>query len=210
MNTALAGLTLRRAAPDDAEHLARLLADATVMPQTLTMPYADAALWRSRLAQPAAAESANLHLLALVDGEVVGSAGLHAEGWSARRRHAVGLGIVVAAAWQGRGVGTALLAALCDYADRWAGVLRIELTVYEDNARAIALYRRFGFVLEGTHRAYALRDGAYVDALAMARLHPQAPALPRLAAVRDAADARAAAQVDESAATSEPWPREGD
>ena len=38
-------------------------------------------------------------------------------------------------------------------------VLRIELTVYTDNAAAIALYRKFGFEIEGTHRAYALRDG---------------------------------------------------
>ena len=66
--------------------------------------------------------------------------------------------------------------ALCDYADRWMGVLRIELTVYVDNAAAIALYRKFGFETEGRHRGYALRDGRYVDALAMARLHPNPPA----------------------------------
>ena len=46
--------------------------------------------------------------------------------------------------------------------------------VYADNERAIALYRKFGFEAEGTHRAYALRDGRYVDALAMARLRPKA------------------------------------
>jgi putative acetyltransferase len=56
------------------------------------------------------------------------------------------------------------------------GVLRIELTVYDDNARAIALYRKFGFEIEGRHRGYALRDGRYVDALTMARLHPAPPA----------------------------------
>ena len=76
---------------------------------------------------------------------------------------------------QGQGVGTALMQALVDDADRWAQVLRLELTVYADNARAIALYRKFGFEVEGTHRAYALRDGACVDALAMARLHPSPP-----------------------------------
>jgi putative acetyltransferase len=51
------------------------------------------------------------------------------------------------------------------------------LTVYTDNAGAIALYRKFGFVDEGVHRAFALRDGVYVDALAMARLHPNPPRL---------------------------------
>ena len=67
--------------------------------------------------------------------------------------------------------------ALCDYADGWAQILRIELGVYTDNAPAIALYRAFGFEIEGTHRAYALRDGVYVDAHCMARLHPNPPAL---------------------------------
>ena len=47
---------------------------------------------------------------------------------------------------------------------------RIELHVHADNDRAIALYRKFGFELEGTHRAYAIRDGVYVDSLSMARL----------------------------------------
>jgi putative acetyltransferase len=46
--------------------------------------------------------------------------------------------------------------ALCDYADRWLGLLRLELGVYTDNLRAQALYRRFGFVEEGVQRAYAL------------------------------------------------------
>jgi putative acetyltransferase len=39
------------------------------------------------------------------------------------------------------------------------------------------LYERHGFVLEGTHRAYAFRHGRYVDAHAMARLHPSPPTL---------------------------------
>ena len=45
-----------------------------------------------------------------------------------------------------------------------------------DDAAAIALYRKFGFEMEGRHRGYALRDGRYVDAFAMARLHPDPPA----------------------------------
>ena len=78
----------------------------------------------------------------------------------------------------GQGVGTALMHAMCDYADRWMGVLRIELTVYTDNDAAIALYRKFGFEIEGRHRGYAMRDGRYVDAFAMARIHPDPPAIP--------------------------------
>ena len=66
---------------------------------------------------------------------------------------------------------------MCDCADRWMGVLRLELIVYADNDGAIALYRNFGFEVEGRHRGYALRDGRYVDAFSMARLHPSPPLL---------------------------------
>ena len=51
-------------------------------------------------------------------------------------------------------------------------MLRVELSVFTDNARAIALYQRCGFEIEGTLWAYALRDGRYADVLTMARLHP--------------------------------------
>ena len=69
-----------------------------------------------------------------------------------------------------RGVGTALLAAAIDLADRWLQLRRLELQVYADNAAGIALYTRQGFVEEGRHRDYAFRDGSFVDALSMARI----------------------------------------
>lgn len=70
------------------------------------------------------------------------------------------------------------MSAAIDRADNWMNVLRVELTFYPDNEAACALCRRFGFVIEGRHRAYALRDGAYVDAVTMARSHPHPPVLP--------------------------------
>jgi putative acetyltransferase len=42
--------------------------------------------------------------------------------------------------------------------------------VYTDNGAGVALYKKFGFEVEGTHRRYAFRNGAYVDAYSMARL----------------------------------------
>jgi L-phenylalanine/L-methionine N-acetyltransferase len=73
---------------------------------------------------------------------------------------------------QGKGVGTALMEAALDLADNWLNLARIELTVYVDNAPAIALYEKFGFEVEGTHRRFAFRKGEYVDAYSMARLKP--------------------------------------
>jgi putative acetyltransferase len=177
MSSPTTPITIRRATPRDAAAFARIMGDAAVFPGTLQTPHADEELWRTRLAEQSQPGKSDLLLVAERDGAIVATAGLHPAGTALRRRHAMLLGITVAPEAQGQGVGTLLMQAMCDYADRWAQVLRIELTVFADNAAAIALYRKFGFEIEGTHRAYALRDGVYVDAHAMARLHPAPPAL---------------------------------
>ena len=171
-------LVIRRVRVADAAAFARHMSDPAVFGGLLQMPYPSEEAWTKRLTEQVGATNGDLMLIAERDGELLGGAGLNMPSGHARRRHVMSLGIHVSPAAQGQGVGSALMAALCDYADRWAGMLRIELLVYTDNARAIALYRKFGFEVEGTLRAHALRDGVYVDSLAMARLHPNPPALP--------------------------------
>ena len=167
-------LLIRRASVKDAAALAHHMSEPAVFGGLLQLPYPSEEMWQKRLADGAAATTADV-LLAERDGTVVGTAGLVSAGTQVRRRHAMGLGISVSPEAQGQGVGTALMTALCDYADRWVCVLRLELTVYTDNPVAIRLYRNFGFEIEGTARAYALRDGMFVDAHSMARLHPDPP-----------------------------------
>ncbi|MDR7333725.1 GNAT family N-acetyltransferase [Roseateles asaccharophilus] len=168
-------LILRRARPSDAAAMAQQLADPDIFPGLLQLPYAHEEVWQQRLSAPPVAGSAEMLLLAERDGQIIGSAGIHPAGTQVRRRHSMMLGISVLKSARGQGVGDALMTALLDYADNWAQVLRIELTVYHDNAGAIRLYERHGFEHEGRLRAYALRDGVYVDALAMGRLHPKQP-----------------------------------
>ena len=171
--TAAARITVRRATVADAEGFAAMLGHPEVFPQLLQMPYPNPELWRARLAENFGPGKADMLLVAVTaDGELVGGAGLHPVGASPRKRHVMTLGMQVQPAWQRQGVGTKLMQALCDYADNWLGLLRLELEVYADNHKAQALYRRFGFVEEGRHRCDALRDGVYVDSLSMARLNP--------------------------------------
>lgn len=174
-------ITVRRANVKDAAAYTRILNHPEVMPNLLQVPFIDEEVWRVKLTDMTQPGKLDVPLVAEIDGTVVGTAGLHPVSQQLRRRHAMALGIGIAPDAQGRGVGSALMQALCDYADRWAQVLRLELSVYADNARAIGLYRKFGFVHEGTHRAHAMRDGLFVDTWTMARLHPNPPQLPHAA-----------------------------
>ncbi|RZI60972.1 MAG: GNAT family N-acetyltransferase [Rubrivivax sp.] len=176
------GLTLRRPRPEDARAHAELMGHPGVQPSLLQLPYTSELLWQERFSKVPDTNSGELQLLAFDGERLVGSAGLHPVGPQVRRRHAMMLGIGVHPEAQGHGVGSALMDALMRQADDWLGVLRIELTVFADNPRAIRLYERFGFEHEGRLRGYALRDGRYVDALAMARLHPRPPVIERTAA----------------------------
>jgi L-phenylalanine/L-methionine N-acetyltransferase len=170
-------LVVRRVRRDDAAAIAATMSDPQVARGLLQMPHGSEDFWRKRIDEmPAGNAALDLMLVAERGGVVVGNAGLNGVA-ALRRRHVAGLGIAVASSAQGQGIGSALMAGLIDWADRWAQLLRIELTVFSDNAAAIALYRKFGFEHEGTHRAYALRDGVYADVHAMARLHPSPPVL---------------------------------
>jgi len=77
--------------------------------------------------------------------------------------------------WQGKGVGSALMRAAVDLADKWLNLSRLELDVYTDNEPAIRLYKKFGFGVEGTLMNFAFRDGQYVNAFLMARLRQANP-----------------------------------
>ena len=164
-----AGITIRRAEPADFEQVWRIYFEPGAYGGTLQLPLPSKELWRKRLAET---PESDFMLVACIGDEIVGNAGLHAMRQQ-RRAHAMHLGLAVRDDRTGRGVGSALLEAIVGIADGWLPAFRLELTVYTDNAAAIALYRKFGFEIEGTHKAYALRDGRYVDAHCMARIKPK-------------------------------------
>ena len=159
------GLLLRAARSQDAEALGAMMNLPGFRWGTAQLPFRTPEEIRSGLEKMS---SERRGLVALMDGELVGTASLERQ--SGRRAHIGRIGMGVHDAWVGRGIGTVLLAALVDLADNWLGLRRLELTVNVDNVPALALYRRFGFEVEGTHRAHLLRDGQFVDGHTMARL----------------------------------------
>ncbi len=82
-------------------------------------------------------------LVAVADGGVVGQIRVNPS-WMGFGD----IGMMVAADWRGRGVGSALVAAAIEWA-RARGLHKLALGVFPHNDPAIALYRKFGFVEEG-------------------------------------------------------------
>ncbi|RXU18447.1 GNAT family N-acetyltransferase [Pseudomonas syringae] len=159
-------ILIQRICDIDREGVTALYNEPAVCRQVLQMPYQSIEVWRKRLA---ASTERHVKLVALHGNEVIGSIGLEQYSRS-RQSHVGAIGMGVASAWQGKGVGSKLLATALDIADNWMNLHRVELTVYVDNEAAQGLYRKFGFETEGRLRNYAVRDGLFVDALSMARL----------------------------------------
>ena len=160
---------IRAARPADAEAIAAMQALPGFRHGTLRLPYPTPDATRRWLEAP----PEGCVLLAFCGDTLAGLIDLHRH--PGRRAHVAGLGMGVRDGWTGRGLGTRLMHEAVEYADRWLGLRRLELTVFTDNAPALALYRRFGFVVEGTHRGFALRDGVLADAHFMARLVEPVP-----------------------------------
>lgn len=108
-----------------------------------------------------------IEILAFVDGQLAGTAGICAVGKPCKLVHRAEFGIGILQAYWGQGIGYALTAACIDCA-RQAGYLQLELDVVADNARAIALYKKLGFVEYGRNpRGFRKRTGDYQELVYM-------------------------------------------
>jgi RimJ/RimL family protein N-acetyltransferase len=164
-------VTIRQITPEDAEGfllLAQTVDEETTFmlrgPGERTLTVADQ---RTQIVDLLARPNYTI-LVAEDAGTLVGYLGA-AGGAYCRNRHAVHIAMGMLQTYTGQGIGARLLAALETWA--WAHALhRLELTVMTHNVRAIRLYTRMGFVIEGTKRHALLVNGTYLDEYAMAKL----------------------------------------
>ena len=159
------GLVIRASRVEDADAMTELANLPGFRAGTLRLPYSRVEQTRGWLEGQ---DVSTINLMAVLDGKIVGNAGLSRH--AGRRNHAGNIGIGVHDDFVGRGIGRALMNELIEVADNWLNLRRLELNVYTDNAVAIRLYQSLGFEAEGVFVAYAFRDGAYVDSMAMARV----------------------------------------
>jgi RimJ/RimL family protein N-acetyltransferase len=80
------------------------------------------------------------------------------------------LGYIVAPEARGRGLGTAILRALTDWAFAEAGVQRLRLVIDVENPGSLRVAERTGYVREGVLRSVHFKGGRRIDAVLLSRL----------------------------------------
>lgn len=104
----------------------------------------------------------------VADGRLIGGVGL--ERTSPEDRSAV-LGIALGdKTYWDSGYGTDTMRTICRFGFEMMNLHRIELDVFEPNKRAIAVYERVGFRVEGRRREARFQFGSYVDIVVMGLL----------------------------------------
>lgn len=122
-------IVVRHVESNDAEALHQLYSHPAVYRDTLQLPLPSKAMWQQRIAN---VQPGTYNMVACIDDRVVGQLFVELN-QRVRRRHVATIGISVDAGYHGKGVGSALMKAMIDICDNWAGIERIELTVYTDN-----------------------------------------------------------------------------
>lgn len=113
-------------------------------------------------------QTGSLFLIAEEDGKIVGFLSAQKGGFK-RILHSVYIVIGILAKFQKHGIGKELF----DQLDIWAKtnyIKRLELTVRCDNEKAISLYKKSGFEIEGTKRNSMCVDGLFYDEYYMAKI----------------------------------------
>lgn len=103
-----------------------------------------------------------------VDGEVVGSVGLFLR--EDVERCSAELGYWLGEEFWARGIASAVVAAVTDWALGNLPLTRIYAIPYADNAASCHILEKCGYVLEGRMRCSAFKDGRLLDQLLYARV----------------------------------------
>ncbi len=146
---------------------------AATLPHPYTMQ--DEEEWFNR--QREERDARHFAILTRAECRLIGNCGLHQIDWSS---HHATLGIFIGDKnFWGRGFGTDATRVLLRYGFEEVNLHRIELQVFSFNQRAIRVYDKCGFKLEGVRRQVLFREGQWHDEHIMAVLRDEWCALNR-------------------------------
>ena len=158
--------TIRAAEPEDAKAIRRIRTMPCVMKRMLSYSVESVSSIRKDIL-----DEGNYSIVAVDDNNnVVGYTKL-AHCTNPRQRHKGRISIAVDADYHRRGIGTLLLEEILNFADNQLNLLKVDLTVQQENEYAIKLYEKFGFVKEGFLKYDCVSEGKYSDVFLMARFN---------------------------------------
>ncbi len=89
-----------------------------------------------------------------------------------RQSHSGTVEIMIHDTFHNQGIGKMLMLTIIDLADSWLNLLKLECIIFTDNERALSLFKRFDFEVEGTSKSATFRGGTYIDSYLLARFRP--------------------------------------
>lgn len=108
-----------------------------------------------------------IELCAVLEGRIVGTAGIEAVGTKDKVKYRASFGISVEKACWGLGIGRALMQACIECASA-AGYFQLELDVVSTNEAAVSLYKSVGFVEYGRNpKGFRTRSGEWQELILM-------------------------------------------
>lgn len=158
---------IRRAVPGDAAALIRNINEIGAEGEWILTDSIPADLKREREWIRGFDNAWSVLYVAEVDGRVVGQIDARISRFQ-KARHVASLGIAILKDYRDLGLGRALM----DRALAWMKERDVEkavLEVFSTNERAIALYRKLGFEIEGSKKRHFKIRGQYVDDVMMAK-----------------------------------------
>jgi RimJ/RimL family protein N-acetyltransferase len=121
--------------------------------------------------QLASKDSGRVFTVLTKNGRPIGNASFNEIDY--HNRHAVlGIAIGEKGMWD-KGFGEDIIRTLLKFAFEELGMHKVELGVHSANKRAIACYKKCGFILEGCEREHDFYKGKYFDALRMGILRKE-------------------------------------
>lgn len=163
---------LRSFIPSDAEALQSFF-HQSALESTHTLHYKEKPISISKLdsrIKMATESSSDLFLGAFDENKIIGQVYFRVQHpdhpWV---KHIGEFGMTVLRDYWGQGIGTELLRQIEIFANS-IGISRIEAKVRTTNEHAIALYKKFGYQIEGTRKKAALINDSFEDELHIAKL----------------------------------------
>ena len=163
-------VTLRARTDADIAALFRIAADLSTWEER--NPSTPSPLTRSAYEDRLAKMDADRNVRFVIDlaGETVGSVGLF--DFDELARHAE-VGIALVPESRGKGIGTAAISQIVEFAFVRCNLRRVHLQAISSNLAAIRAYEKAGFVIEGRQREHAWVRGRYEDIVVMGILRSE-------------------------------------